>query len=123
MNETFRRNEAKAFFDDIFKRTLNISDNEITIQFHYGNNDIRPTIRKYKIPPKPDYGNQITFNEQDNPIDEVNSCESLCAHLENAFVRMGRIEGPRFIEIRNFFCAAAARSHRSQMRTNGMHRN
>lgn len=52
-------------------RTFNITDNEITIQFHYGNDNIRPTIRKYKIPPQPDYGTKIVFNEHDNPVDKV----------------------------------------------------
>lgn len=63
-------------------RTYNLTTNEITIQFHYGNDDIRPTIRKYKIPPKPDYGNKITFNEEDNPIDEV-KCSTFL-HLSNS---------------------------------------
>lgn len=69
--EKFRRNEKKVFHEDILKRTFDIAENEIILQFHYGNYDVTPTIRKYKCPQQPDYGNEIIFNEADNPIDEV----------------------------------------------------
>lgn len=69
--EKFRRNERIPFHEDILKRTFDIAANTITLQFHYGQNDITPTIRVYKCPPKPDYGCEILFNEKDNPVDEV----------------------------------------------------
>lgn len=53
------------------KRTFDIAENKIILQFHYGKNDITPTIRVYTCPLKPDYGCEILFNEDDNPIDEV----------------------------------------------------
>lgn len=69
--EKFRRNEQIAFHEDILKRTFDIGDNKIILQFQYGKNDIRPTIRIYTCPPKSDYGCEILFNEEDNPVDEV----------------------------------------------------
>lgn len=75
--EKFRRNEDTPFHEDILKRTFDIGDNKIVLQFQYGKNDIRPTIRTYTCPPKSDYGCEIPFNEEDNPVDEV--------HLKNCF--------------------------------------
>lgn len=69
--EKFRRNEKIVFHEDILKRTFDIAENKIMLQFHYGKNDIRPTVRVYKCPPRPDYGCEIQFNEDDNPVDEV----------------------------------------------------
>lgn len=71
MVEKFRRNEDLPFHEDILKRTFDIGDNKIILQFQYGKNDIRPTIRTYTCPPKSDYGCEIPFNEDDNPVDEV----------------------------------------------------
>lgn len=69
--EKFRRNEDIPFHEDILKRTFDIANNKIILQFQYGQNDIRPTIRTYTCPPKPDYGCETPFNEEDNPVDEV----------------------------------------------------
>lgn len=77
--EKFRRNDDTPFHEDILKRTFDIGDNKIILQFQYGKNDIRPTIRIYTCPPKSDYGCEIPFNEDDNPVDEVylTNCFSL----------------------------------------------
>lgn len=69
--EKFRRNEKIPFHEDILKRTFDIAEKKIILQFHYGNDDITPTIRVYTCPPKPNYGCEIVFNENDNPVDEV----------------------------------------------------
>lgn len=44
---------------------------KITLQFHYGPGEITPTIRTYVCPPKPEYGCEIKFNEDENVIDVV----------------------------------------------------
>lgn len=77
--EKFRRNESIPFHEDILKRTFDIADNKIILQFQYGKNDIRPTIRIYTCPPKPDFGTEIPFNEEDNPVDEVYSRKKIIA--------------------------------------------
>lgn len=47
---------------------------KITLQFHYGPNEITPTIRVYVCPPKPEYGCEIKFNEDENVVDVVSGC-------------------------------------------------
>lgn len=69
--ENFRRNELVPFHEDILKRTFDMAETKIILQFHYGKDDITPTVRVYMCPPKPDYGCEILFNEHDNPVDEV----------------------------------------------------
>lgn len=69
--EKFRRDEKIPFHENILKRTFDIAENKIILQFHYGRNDITPTRRVYTCPVKPDYGCEIRFNEEDNPVDEV----------------------------------------------------
>lgn len=77
IHEKFRRNELKVFHEDILKRTFDIAENKIILQFHYGKDDVTPTIRTYTSPAKPDYGCEILFNEEDNPVDEVYLHENL----------------------------------------------
>lgn len=69
--EKFHRNEDKLFHEDILERTFDIANGKMTIQFHYGDDEITPTIRVYKCPPKPEYGCEIFFDEMDNPVDMV----------------------------------------------------
>lgn len=81
--EKFRRNEKIPFHENILKRTFDIAGNKIILQFHYGKDDITPQIRVYTCPARPDYGCEILFNEEDNPVDEVpiNMFSFLCVQL------------------------------------------
>lgn len=69
--EKFRRNENIPFHENVLKRTFDIAEKKIILQFHYGKDDITPTIRVYTCPSIPDYGCEILFSEKDNPVDEV----------------------------------------------------
>lgn len=69
--EKFRRNAAIPHHEDILKRTFDFENKKIILQFQYGNDEITPIIRTYKCPPKPDYGCEIVFNEDENPVDMV----------------------------------------------------
>lgn len=52
-------------------RTFEISKKIITIQFHYGPNEVTPTMRVYKCPPKPEYNAEVKFNEKEHNVDDV----------------------------------------------------
>lgn len=69
--EHFRRNRTKESHEDIYIRTFDLRTKKITLQFHYGPSEITPTIREYMSPPKPEYGCEIKFNEDENVVDVV----------------------------------------------------
>lgn len=77
--EHFRRNRTMESHEDIYIRTFDMRTKKITLQFHYGPNEITPTIRVYVCPPKPEYGCEIKFNEDENVVDAVSGCRNtLC---------------------------------------------
>lgn len=73
--EKFHRNVRKETHQDIAIRTFDIANDEIKLQFHYGYDEITPTIRVYKKPPPPNYGCEMTFNEKENEVDQANRHE------------------------------------------------
>lgn len=71
--ERFERDLSKGADQDIFIRTFEISKKKITLQFHYGPNEVTPTVREYKCPPKPYYNSDVIFDEKGHVIDVVRS--------------------------------------------------
>lgn len=67
------RDPTKLPHKDISIRTFDIAARKIILQFHYGDDEISPTIREYNCPPKPDYGCEIIYIDSENVVDEV-SC-------------------------------------------------
>ncbi|XP_031633973.1 coiled-coil domain-containing protein lobo [Contarinia nasturtii] len=89
--EKFRRNEKIPFHENILKRTFDIAENKIILQFHYGYNDITPTIRVYTCPPKPNYGCEIPFSEDDNPVDMTNKYERNVPKLKRYYTLLEQL--------------------------------
>lgn len=80
--EKFHRNAQKLACQDIATRTFDIANNKITLQFHYGYDEITPTIRVYKKPSPPDYGCEVIFNEKENDVDQANQHEKEVPKLD-----------------------------------------
>ncbi|XP_059610978.1 coiled-coil domain-containing protein lobo [Phlebotomus argentipes] len=62
IEERFRRNDKKAALDDVATRKFLISENRITLRFHYEKNSITASTREFLKPVKPNYQEEVTFD-------------------------------------------------------------
>lgn len=77
VREKFHRNTAKDAKYDIAMRTFDFATSFIHMQFHYGQDEITPTIRIFKRPPDPEYGREIVYNDEDAETHRYNKPEHL----------------------------------------------
>lgn len=75
--ERFRRDPNKEARHDIEVRTFDLASALIRLQYHYGMDEITPTIRVFKRPPEPEYGCEIIYDWQDPDTNQFNKVEHL----------------------------------------------
>lgn len=75
--ETYQRNPKREARDDIAIRRFDLKNGFIRLQFHYRQDEITPTIRIFKRPPKPEYGCEIIYDYEDRNTNQFNKEEHL----------------------------------------------
>ncbi|GAB0087511.1 Coiled-coil domain-containing protein lobo [Sergentomyia squamirostris] len=62
IEERFKRNDKKPALEDVAVRKFRLSENRITLRFHYEKNCITATTREFVKPLKPNYQEEVTFD-------------------------------------------------------------
>lgn len=75
--EKFHRNPAKEAKHDILRRTFDLANGFIHLQFHYGKDEITPTVRVFKRPLEPEYGCEIVYDYENPETNQFNKPEHL----------------------------------------------
>lgn len=77
VSEKFERDPKKESRHNISIRTFDLTNGFIRLQYHYGKDEITPTIREFKRPPEPEYGCEIVYNFEDSETNKFNKEEHL----------------------------------------------